>query len=117
MKRLIQLEELAMFILSIYTFSFLYYEWWWFLILILLPDIGIIGYIINNKIGAYTYNIMHHKAIALIIYVLGLITKNELAQLIGIILFAHASMDRIFGYGFKYEKGFKFTHLGKIGKR
>ncbi|HZJ19645.1 MAG TPA: DUF4260 family protein [Pricia sp.] len=24
-------------------------------------------------------------------------------------------MDRIFGYGLKYNKGFKFTHLGEIG--
>jgi len=36
-------------------------------------------------------------------------------QLIGIILFSHASMDRIMGYGLKYDKGFKYTHLGEIG--
>jgi hypothetical protein len=116
MKYLTQLEELAMFVLSIYAFTFLHYQWWWFLVLILLPDIGMIGYIINNKIGAYTYNLMHHKAIAIIIYTVGLSTKNEFIQLVGIILFAHASMDRVFGYGLKYEKGFKFTHLGTIGK-
>lgn len=29
--------------------------------------------------------------------------------------FPHAAMDRIFGYGLKYEKGFKYTHLGEIG--
>ncbi|TAG51385.1 MAG: DUF4260 family protein, partial [Runella slithyformis] len=31
---------------------------------------------------------------------------------IGIILFAHSAMDRIAGYGLKYEDAFKHTHLG-----
>ncbi|HEY0262180.1 MAG TPA: DUF4260 family protein [Chitinophagales bacterium] len=31
-------------------------------------------------------------------------------------MFGHSSMDRFFGYGLKTEEGFKFTHLGKIGK-
>lgn len=35
----------------------------------------------------------------------------------GIIIFGHASFDRFFGYGLKYENGFKFTHLGEIGKK
>jgi hypothetical protein len=26
-------------------------------------------------------------------------------------------MDRMMGYGLKYETGFKDTHLGKIGKK
>jgi hypothetical protein len=38
-------------------------------------------------------------------------------QLIGTILFIHIAMDRIFGYGLKYDKGFKFTHLGEIGNK
>jgi hypothetical protein len=25
-------------------------------------------------------------------------------------------MDRMMGYGLKYNEGFKFTHLGTIGK-
>jgi hypothetical protein len=37
-------------------------------------------------------------------------------MLAGIILFAHSSMDRLFGYGLKYFTGFSDTHLGKIGK-
>lgn len=117
MKYLIQLEELAMFLLGIYLFNQLPYTWWWFLILLLLPDIGMIGYIFNNKIGAYTYNLTHHKLIALTMYVLGLINNVGIIQLIGIILFAHSSLDRMLGYGLKYEKGFKYTHLGNIGKK
>ena len=36
--------------------------------------------------------------------------------LLGIILFGHASMDRVFGYGLKFGDNFHHTHLGWIGK-
>jgi len=32
-------------------------------------------------------------------------------------MFGHSSMDRMFGYGLKTEEGFKYTHLGMIGKK
>ena len=102
--------------LGFYLFSLLNYEWWWFLVLILTPDIGMFGYLFSAKIGAITYNIFHHKGIAILIYLLGIYLSIPLCQLIGIILFSQAAMDRIFGYGLKYVKGFKYTHLGEIGK-
>lgn len=116
MKNLIRLEEAAMFALSILLFRELPFTWWWFLALILAPDIGMIGYAFGDKIGAYSYNLFHHKGIAILIYTAGWWLANDYLLLSGIILFGHASMDRIFGYGLKYEKGFKFTHLGEIGK-
>ena len=41
----------------------------------------------------------------------------QVVQLVGIILFSHSAMDRAMGYGLKFDKGFKFTHLGEIGKK
>jgi len=116
MKTILRLEELGMFVLAIFLFSQLSYQWWWFLVLLLLPDIGMLGYIINTKIGASSYNIFHHKGLAILIYFLDIYFEIELLKLIGVILFAHATMDRIFGYGLKYSDSFKNTHLGKIGK-
>jgi hypothetical protein len=116
MKRVIQLEELAMFLLSIYLFSQLSFAWWWFPVLILTPDVSMIGYAFGNKAGALTYNIFHHKALAIVLYLSGSYFKNEVLQLTGIILFGHSSIDRMFGYGLKTFQGFKFTHLGEIGK-
>ncbi|KAA1244062.1 DUF4260 domain-containing protein [Aquimarina sp. RZ0] len=117
MKTLIQLEELAMLGLGIYLFSLLPFSWWIFLGLFLVPDVGMLGYSISNKIGALTYNIFHHKGVAIFFYLVGIYTNNELLELSGIILFSHASFDRILGYGLKLKKGFKFTHLGEIGKK
>ena len=116
MKTILKLEEAALFILGIYLFSRLSFEWWWFLVLILTPDLSMLGYLFGNKSGAFFYNVFHHKGIALLIYALGCYLSIETIQLAGIILFSHSAMDRIFGYGLKYEKGFKYTHLGEIGK-
>lgn len=77
-------------------------------------DIGVLGYLINTKIGAITYNIFHHKGLAILIFLVGIYFEIEVVQLIGIILFSHASLDRIFGYGLKYADHFKNTHLGSL---
>lgn len=116
MKTIVKLEELGLFLLGVYLFSFLDYEWWWFLVLILAPDLSMFGYFFGDKMGAFFYNLFHHKGVALFIYALGCYLSVEIIQLAGIILFSHSAMDRIFGYGLKYQKGFKYTHLGEIDK-
>ncbi|MBW1295988.1 DUF4260 domain-containing protein [Aquimarina litoralis] len=117
MKTTLQLEELAMLVLGIYHFSVLSFSWWLFLALFLVPDIGMLGYLINTKVGAFCYNIFHHRGLAILIYLIGVHFSNDYLLLCGIILFSHIAFDRILGYGLKYEKGFKFTHLGEIGKK
>lgn len=116
MKNLLRLEELAMFLGSIYLLHALEVSWWIYILLLLGPDIGMIGYLVSNKIGAISYNIVHHKGVAIAVYALGIYFQHELLQITGIILFGHSSMDRMFGYGLKYFEGFKHTHLGLIGK-
>lgn len=116
MKTSIKLEELAMFIVGYYLFTLLPLSWWWFFVLLLAPDIGMLGYIFGNKTGAISYNIFHHKGLAIAIYLLGAYFSFSLLEGIGIILFAHSSLDRALGYGLKYEKGFKYTHLGELGE-
>jgi hypothetical protein len=117
MKTILQLEELAMFLFSIFLFSQLHFAWWWFVVLVLLSDISMLGYLTGNKTGAFLYNIVHHKGVALVLSVWGCYSHNAALQLVGIILFGHSSMDRMMGYGLKYETGFTNTHLGMIGKK
>ncbi|MBA4317203.1 MAG: DUF4260 domain-containing protein [Flavobacterium sp.] len=117
MKSIIKLEEFGLFLFGIYLFNQLDYDWWWFLVFILVPDFSMIGYVFGNKFGAFLYNLVHHRGIAILIYLAGVYFSNNLIQLTGIILFSHSSMDRMIGYGLKYETGFKYTHLGEIGKK
>jgi multisubunit Na+/H+ antiporter MnhB subunit len=107
-------EELLMFIATLIIFPFLGYSWWWFAALILTPDVGMIGYLANTKVGAITYNLTHHKAIAVIVGLAGYYFNNNELQLAGLIMFSHSSLDRILGYGLKHPDNFKNTHLGKI---
>lgn len=111
MKILLKIEEAFLFFLSIYLFSNLNFDWWWFPILLFTPDISILGYLINNNIGAIIYNIIHNKALSITFYIIGSIIKNPILQLIGIILLAHSSLDRVFHFGLKYKDDFKHTHL------
>ena len=115
MKILLKFEEFALVFLGIVAFSQLTFSWWWFVVLILLPDLGMIGYLINSKIGAYTYNFLHHRTLAVFVFFAGWFLDREVLMLMGIILFSHIALDRLLGYGLKFEKGFKFTHLGEIG--
>lgn len=117
MKILLALEEWGIFILCIFLFSRLPFAWWWFPALLLLPDIGMIGYLISPKIGAFTYNLLHHRLLAALIAAYALWSGKPAWQLVALILFAHISMDRAIGYGLKYADSFAHTHLGWIGKQ
>ena len=117
MKTTLKLEELAMFLLGIFAFSFLNFHWSTFLLLLFLPDLSMLGYLGGNRTGAFFYNLFHHKGLAVVVYILGVYLDIHSIQLTGIILFSHSAFDRFLGYGLKYESGFKFTHLGEIGRK
>lgn len=114
MKTLLKIEELAMFAGSVYLFSRLSFAWWWFPALLLLPDLSMVGYLINPAVGAVLYNVVHHKGLGILIGLLGVATGNQNLMLAGIILVAHSSMDRVAGYGLKYFDNFKHTSLGTM---
>jgi hypothetical protein len=116
MKFLLRTEEALLFLLGLYLFGLLPYSWWWFPALLLLPDLGMLGYLTGNITGAFFYNLFHHRGLAVCCYLLGVYLSLPLLQLAGVVLFAHVAMDRALGYGLKYEKGFRYTHLGQIGK-
>jgi hypothetical protein len=116
MSWLIKLEEAASFGLALYLFSLLKTGTWVFWVWLLSPDLSMLGYLINAKVGAVSYNFFHHKALGIICYLVGLASGQVFFQAVGLILFAHACMDRVFGYGLKYPDSFPHTHLGYIGK-
>ena len=116
MKFVIQLEEVAMLAVSIYALYFLNADWWIYLLLLFGPDISMLGYLAGNKAGAVSYNLFHHKAIAIAIFLTGFISQAYWLELTGVILFGHSSLDRMLGYGLKYFQGFSFTNLGQIGR-
>lgn len=116
-EKLLKLEELGQFLLSIILFKHLGYSWWVYPALLLLPDLSMIGYLVNTSTGAWLHNLFHHKLVAILILVLGYWFTFSALTLAGVILFGHSAMDRIFGYGLKLPDNFKHTHLGWIGTK
>jgi hypothetical protein len=116
MKTLIKIEELFVTLLSFYLFLNLGYAWWLFLVLFLAPDLSMLGYLFGPKAGAWTYNIVHHKGVAITLFILGGFLQVQPLQIAGLILLGHSSLDRVMDYGLKYADAFQHTHLGKIGR-
>lgn len=128
MKNLLLTEESAQFVLCLFLLIFQDVPWWCYVLLLIGPDFSMIGYLLGPKVGAISYNIAHHKGLALAFIGLGLALgylQKDLSGLTfeyawlfltGIILYGHASMDRVFGFGLKFSDSFQHTHLGWIGK-
>lgn len=116
MKNLLKLEELLMFGLALFLFSGLDYGWGWYTLLFFAPDLSMIGYLMKPRLGSWTYNLIHHKGLAVALYVLGSLLTIPWLMFAGTLLFGHSSFDRVLGYGLKYPDAFRNTHLGVIGR-
>ena len=116
MKNLLKLEELSLLGLSLFLFSRLDYGWGWYALLFLTPDLSMVGYLANPRLGSWTYNLIHHKGLAVALYILGYLLSIPGLMFAGTLLLGHSSFDRVFGYGLKHEDAFQNTHLGRIGR-
>jgi hypothetical protein len=116
MKTLLRIEELGLALLAFYLFLGLGYAWWWFFALLLVPDISMIGYLVSSRAGALAYNAVHHRAVAVALFIVGAYLHLPLLEAAALITFGHSSLDRALGYGLKYPDSFQHTHLGMIGR-
>jgi hypothetical protein len=74
------------------------------------------GYLFGPRVGSILYNLVHHRGLALGYYVIGVVAASPALALAGIVIFAHSSLDRTFGYGLKYPDSFANTHMGRIDR-
>jgi len=116
MKSLLKLEELAQLLLAVLVFAHLPYAWWVLPATFLLPDLSMLGYLAGPRVGAASYNLAHHKALAIAVGLAGWALGLPALLLAGTILLFHSAFDRLLGYGLKYSTGFRDTHLGGVGK-
>ena len=91
-------------------------SWWVYAILFLAPDLSFAAYLAGPKAGAVVYNATHSYLLPVALMTAGLAMASPLVLSIAMIWLAHIGIDRALGYGLKYQAGFAFTHLGRIGK-
>lgn len=85
-----------------------------FAVLFLSPDLFMVGYLVNARIGAAVYNLVHTLfAPAVLIAIAVLLSKWQLLPFL-LIWTAHIALDRMLGFGLKYPTRFKDTHLQKV---
>ena len=115
-KYLLRAEGLAVLALAAVLYWRGGFSWILFAILFLVPDVSMLGYLINPRIGAYCYNAVHTYVGPLLLALIGLFANVPICVAIALIWVAHIGFDRLLGYGLKYPTAFTDTHLGKIGR-
>ncbi|OZU87535.1 hypothetical protein CIL03_15695 [Virgibacillus indicus] len=113
-KLMMHVEGLAVFLISIYFYAVNDFSWILFFILLFAPDLAMLGYAYNKRIGAIIYNVFHTYTASIAMIALGVILSSNIFLAVGLIWTAHIGMDRIVGYGLKYPNDFKDTHLQRI---
>ena len=99
---LLRTEEAALLIATLFAYQHLHYSWLLFAILFLTPDLSMLGYLINVRFGAATYNLVHTLTLPLALLLISYIQHWPLAAAIALIWTAHIAFDRLLGYGLKY---------------
>jgi hypothetical protein len=112
--RWLRLEGLTVLATSLGIVHVTHQAWWWIPLILFTPDIFMVGYAKSSPVGAFFYNLGHAYPLPMLLSLFGWHWHHPLTLALGLIWFAHIGMDRLFGYGLKYDEGFKVTHLGRL---
>lgn len=111
---ILKLEGLAICAGAVTVYALQSYSWWLFGILFLAPDLSMLGYLINKKIGAEMYNSFHNYFVPVVMFGVSWFIGELTGIAIALIWIAHIGFDRVLGYGLKYPTAFKDTHMQKV---
>lgn len=114
LRKIISLEYLLAFLISLFFYWQFDFSLFYFFLFLLLPDLSMLGYTVNTKVGALFYNLGHSLILPTILMMIGFGMMSTLPLMASIIWLAHIFLDRALGYGLKYDEGFKKTHLQQI---
>ena len=113
-QRWLRLEGFAVLATAVTLYAQGGYSWWLFVLLLLAPDLAMVGYLANPRLGAQLYNVVHNYAVVLVGLGIAYVTATPWLLAVSLIWLAHVGMDRAVGYGLKYSDQFKHTHLDGI---
>jgi hypothetical protein len=108
---LLHLEGAAVLVFSLCAYHWQHGSWSLFALLLLAPDLSMLGYLVNVRVGAQLYNAVHTYVGPLLLALYSVGAGHPALLPLTLIWFAHIGMDRMLGYGLKYPTHFKDTHL------
>jgi hypothetical protein len=113
-KIILHLEGAAILILCVFFYHQLHASWFLFAILFLAPDLFLLGYLANVRIGSAVYNFAHTYITPGILAAIAYLAARPQLFPIALIWTAHIGFDRLLGFGLKYPTHFKDTHLQHV---
>lgn len=111
---LLHLEGAAIFALSLFFYRPGHYGWGLYALLFLAPDLSMLGYLANVKLGAALYNLLHTSVPPMALLFFALILPAPLLLPYALVWVSHIGFDRMLGYGLKYPTQFRDTHLQHV---
>ncbi len=108
---LLRIEEATLLLATILLYQYLHFSWLLFALLFLAPDLFMLGYLANPRIGAAIYNLAHPLFLPILLFLIAFATHRPILEAIAIIWTSHITTDRLLGFGLKYPAHFKDTHL------
>jgi len=109
---ILQLEAAIVLVAALIVYAQVGSGWILFAVLFLIPDLSMLGYLIDRRMGAAIYNIGHSYILPAALGSYGYLAADRLAVSVALIWIAHIGFDRLIGYGLKYATAFHHTHLG-----
>ena len=107
----LHLEGLVVLVSACALYARLGFSWTWFAVLLLAPDLSMLALLMNARVGAACYNLVHTYVSPALMLVILIALNRPGSSWIVLIWIAHIGMDRLVGYGLKYPDDLKRTHL------
>ncbi len=111
---LLRLEGLAALTASVLLFYNLGGHWGIFALLFLTPDLSMLGYLANPRLGSILYDAAHSYVSVALLTAAVLLNKHPSWLPLPCIFAAHIGFDRALGFGLKYATRFEDTHLQRV---
>lgn len=111
---LLRFEGFFVLVAAIVLYGQIGASWWMFVWLILAPDLSMLPYLWNKRLGSAIYNLAHTYIWPLLWLCITTYWGSDLGLSLALIWIAHIGMDRTVGYGLKYPTEFKETHLNRV---
>lgn len=110
----LRLEAAAVLICAVIAYRAMGGSWLMLTALFLLPDLSMLGYLLNPRAGAWTYNVVHSSVTPIALAGVWWLVSGAMPSSLWLIWPMHIAFDRMLGFGLKYPDAFGHTHLGSL---